>query len=129
MEWQKFKVELERTKDLVDRITKPENNRNLHPDTAKLGFHGRLEFIQLGNDLLVSFKKNSRITLFLKIFLQTKAPNYNRLLAPHIQNIREIVQNCRVNQTQVPYFKARNALFIRDEQIGNFRHYFVSPNP
>ena len=64
MEWQKFKVELERTKDLVDRITKPENNRNLHPDTAKLGFHGRLEFIQLGNDLLVSFKKNSRITLF-----------------------------------------------------------------
>ena len=67
MECQKFKVELERTKDLVDRIPKPEINRTLHPDTEKLGFHGRLEFIQLGNDLLVCLNKEFQ-NQFLKNF-------------------------------------------------------------
>ena len=59
IQWQKFKKELERTKALVDQIPKPEAHRELHPDTVKLGYHGRQEFIRLGNDLLVS--KVSRI--------------------------------------------------------------------
>ena len=123
-EWAQFKRELEKTKELVNRIPKPDPQRELHPDTSRLGFHGRLEFIKIGNDLLVSRIQLQEI--LIRTNFKTKAPNYNRLLASHFRNVRDIIQFCRVNQLPVPYFKARDALFIRDEQIGNFRHYFVS---
>ena len=39
---------------------------------------------------------------------------------------RDVIQFARVNQLKIPFFKCQDALFIRDEQIGNYRHYYVS---
>ena len=39
---------------------------------------------------------------------------------------RDVIQFARVNQLQVPFFKCQDAIFIRDEQYGNYRHYYVS---
>ena len=54
-EWIQFKEELEKTKDLVNWIPKADPHRELHHDTERLGYHGRIEFIKIGNDLLVRF--------------------------------------------------------------------------
>ena len=60
-----------------------------------------------------------------KSSLQERAPNFNTLVAAKA-HARDVIQFARVNQLQVPFFKCQDAVFIRDEQIGNYRHYYVS---
>ena len=53
-EWNDFRSELERVRALVERIPQPSRQRKLDPETESLGPQGQDEFLQLGNDLLVS---------------------------------------------------------------------------
>ena len=48
------------------------------------------------------------------------------MIGAQIRYAREILQWCRVNQLDIPIFKAKNCIFIRDLQCGNYQHYFVS---
>ena len=43
-----------------------------------------------------------------------------------MQYAREVTQMARVNQFVIPYFVAKDCVFIRDSQPGNYQYYFVS---
>ena len=57
---------------------------------------------------------------------QKNAPNFNRLVGGQMQYARDVVQMARVNQLDIPFFKAKDCIFIRDSQPGNYQYYFVS---
>ena len=52
-EWNDFRKELERIKELVDRIPQSDNQRKLDNETARMSSADQKEFLEIGNQLLV----------------------------------------------------------------------------
>ena len=106
--------------------------KSYHTHDFKLGFRpsifvGRL---CLPHNPSIKFTVSLVITLiYIPLFIQDRAPNFNSLIGAQIRYAREILQWCRVNQLDVPMFKAKNCVFIRDLQCGHYQHYFVSKLP
>ena len=57
--------------------------------------------------------------------LKERAPNFNALVASKSE-ARDVIQFARINQLKVPFFKCQDVILVRDEQYGNYRHYYVS---
>ena len=60
-EWNDFKAELERVKELVERIPKSDDQRKLDNETAHLSPADRKEFLDLGNKLLVRYSTLTKL--------------------------------------------------------------------
>ena len=65
-EWNDFKKELQRVKELVERIPKSSDDRKLDNETNRLSPSDRKEFLELGNKLLVRYLILYYIFLFNK---------------------------------------------------------------
>ena len=125
-EWEDFSNEMKRTRELVNRIPSPGPLRQLEYVTNRMTDHDKDEFRRLGNNLLVSSGKI--LILSFNLTFQERAPNFNKYLGGKIRYVRDIIQWARVNQIRVPFFVAKDCVFIRDLQYGNFRNYYVSIN-
>ena len=120
-----FTTELQRMRTNVERIPPPNFQRELDEVTQELSQEKRLLFFQMGNELLVVLTLAH--IFYILTFNKERAPNFNHLVGS--KNLsRDVIQFARVNQLQVPFFKCKDAIFIRDQQYGNYRHYHVS-NP
>ena len=115
---------MKRTRELVNRIPSPGPLRQLEYVTNRMTDHDKDEFRRLGNNLLVSSGKI--LILSFNLTFQERAPNFNKYLGGKIRYVRDIIQWARVNQIRVPFFVAKDCVFIRDQQYGNFRNYYVS---